>query len=118
MDHAEALEIAKNRYGDNVYVSRKPKNGFTATNPIPSFLGEITSPLGHNDSWWVYRQNPVGRPKDFSPINGAGGAMTKKSKAWSMPDDDWIRLESQPNQSEFIRRAIARELALQDGQGD
>jgi hypothetical protein len=40
--------------------------------------------------------------------------MTKKNKAWSMPDEDWIRLESQPNQSEFIRRAIARELVFQD----
>jgi len=33
--------------------------------------------------------------------------MTKKNKAWSMPDDDWQWLESQPNQSEIIRSAIA-----------
>lgn len=55
MDYAEALEIAKKRYGENVSIVRKPKSGFTTTNPIPSFLGEVTSPLGHNDSWWVYR---------------------------------------------------------------
>lgn len=55
MKHDEALAIARERFGDPVYVVRKPKNGFTATNPIPSFLGEITSRLGHNDSWWVYR---------------------------------------------------------------
>lgn len=106
MDHAEALEIAKSRYGENIYVSRKPRNGLTATNPIPSFLGEITSPKGHNDSWWVYRIQP-GRPLGFSPINGEGGVMTKKNKAWSMPDDDWQWLESQPNQSETIREAIS-----------
>lgn len=56
MNYAEALKLAKQQYGENVYVSRKPVNSFTATNPIPSFLGEITSPLGHNDSWWVYRR--------------------------------------------------------------
>lgn len=33
--------------------------------------------------------------------------MTKKNKAWSMPDDDWKWLESQTNQSEIIRSAIA-----------
>lgn len=48
-----------------------------------------------------------GRPTGFSPINGDGGAMTKKNKAWSMSDDDWEWLESQPNQSETIRSAIA-----------
>lgn len=48
-----------------------------------------------------------GRREGFSPINGEGGAMTKKNKAWSMPDDDWQWLESQPNQSEIIRSAIS-----------
>jgi len=33
--------------------------------------------------------------------------MTKKNKAWSMPDADWEWLESQTNQSEIIRSAIA-----------
>lgn len=48
-----------------------------------------------------------GRRTGFSPINGEGGAMIKKNKAWSMPDEDWDWLESQPNQSEVIRSAIA-----------
>lgn len=34
--------------------------------------------------------------------------MVKKNKAWSMPDEDWDWLESQSNQSEIIRRAIAQ----------
>ena len=33
--------------------------------------------------------------------------MKRKHKAWSMPEDDWDWLESQPNQSEIIRKAIA-----------
>jgi len=33
--------------------------------------------------------------------------MLKKSKAWSMPDEDWKWLESQDNQSETLRQAIA-----------
>lgn len=49
-----------------------------------------------------------GRPIGFSPINGKGKAMVKKNKAWSMPDEDWDWLESQSNQSEIIRRAIAQ----------
>jgi hypothetical protein len=48
-----------------------------------------------------------GRRKGFSPINGAGAAMIKKNKAWSMPQTDWDWLESQPNQSEVLRNAIA-----------
>lgn len=48
-----------------------------------------------------------GRPVGFSPINGDGGAMVKKNKAWSMPETDWQWLESQSNQSEIIRDAIA-----------
>jgi hypothetical protein len=106
MNYAEAVEIARKRFGEDVYVSRKPKNGFTATNSIPNFLGEISSQKGHNDAWWVYRTHP-GRQVGFSPINGEGGAMTKKAKAWSMPDEDWEWLESQPNQSQAIRQAIA-----------
>lgn len=47
-----------------------------------------------------------GRQIGFSPINGEGGAMTKKNKAWSMTDDMWDWLESQPNQSETIRDAV------------
>ena len=48
-----------------------------------------------------------GRPEGYSPINGKGGAMTKKNKAWSMPCSDWEWLEGQENQSDVIRRAIA-----------
>lgn len=107
MDHSEALEIAKDKYGENIYLVRKPQNGFTSTNSVPSFLGEITSPKGHNYSWWVYRVQP-GRPIGFSPINGEKGAMVKKTKAWSMPDSDWEWLESQSNQSEVIRKAITQ----------
>lgn len=33
--------------------------------------------------------------------------MIKKNKAWSMTADDWEWLESQPNQAEAIRKAIA-----------
>lgn len=33
--------------------------------------------------------------------------MAKKNKAWSMPDEDWKWLESQSNQSEILRDAIA-----------
>lgn len=33
--------------------------------------------------------------------------MVKKTKAWSMPDSDWEWLESHPNQSEVLRKAIA-----------
>lgn len=33
--------------------------------------------------------------------------MTKKNKAWSMPDHHWDWLESQSNQSEILRNAIA-----------
>lgn len=43
---------------------------------------------------------PRGRPP--SP-----DSMTKKGKAWSMPDEAWDWLERQPNQSETIREAIA-----------
>ena len=48
-----------------------------------------------------------GRPEGYSPINGKGKAMTKRHKAWSMPTSDWEWLESQENQSDVIRRAIA-----------
>ena len=48
-----------------------------------------------------------GRPEGYSPINGKNGAMTKRHKAWSMPTPDWEWLESQENQSDVIRRAIA-----------
>lgn len=48
-----------------------------------------------------------GRPVGFSPVHGADGAMSKKSKAWSMPADDWLWLEAQSNQAEVIRQAIA-----------
>ena len=51
--------------------------------------------------------NQRGRREGFSPIHGEGGAMTKKSKAWSMTEEDWQWLESQANQSETIRKAIA-----------
>jgi len=45
-----------------------------------------------------------------SPHTGrppSGNAMDKKNKAWSMPIAEWEWLESQPNQSETLRRAIA-----------
>lgn len=48
-----------------------------------------------------------GRPEGFSPINGKGGAMVKKNKAWSMPEADWQWLKNQSNQSEILRTAIA-----------
>lgn len=48
-----------------------------------------------------------GRVVGFSPLNGIDQAMAKKSKAWSMSAEDWVWLESQPNQSEAIRKAIA-----------
>lgn len=48
-----------------------------------------------------------GRPQGFSPLNGEGGAMVKKNKAWSMSGEDWRWLESQPNQSEVLREAIS-----------
>lgn len=32
--------------------------------------------------------------------------MAKKSKAWSMSENDWQWLESQPNQSRVLREAI------------
>lgn len=57
MNYQEAWDKAIASYGENIEIVRKPKNGFTASNPIPTFLGEITSPSGHNDSWWVYRKN-------------------------------------------------------------
>lgn len=52
-------------------------------------------------------KRPAGRPKGFSPIHGEDGAMVQKSKAFSMPADDWLWLEAQPNQSKTIREAIA-----------
>jgi hypothetical protein len=45
-----------------------------------------------------------------SPHTGrppSSDSMLKKSKAWSMPDEDWKWLESQDNQSETLRQAIA-----------
>jgi len=32
--------------------------------------------------------------------------MIKKNKAWSMPSELWDWLESQPNQSEYLRKLI------------
>lgn len=61
-------------------------------------------------SWNVFpdlRSAKPGRPQGFSPILGEDGAMVKKAKAWSMPQSDWDWLESQSNQAETIRDAIA-----------
>ena len=46
-----------------------------------------------------------GRPLGYSPSGGK--CLTKRNKAWSMPSEDWEWLESQPNQSQVIRQAIA-----------
>jgi hypothetical protein len=51
----QALAIAKQTYGDDVSIVRKPRNGFTSTNPIPSFLGQINTKNGSAYAWWVYR---------------------------------------------------------------
>lgn len=48
----------------------------------------------------VFRKIAKGRPVELN-------SMTKKNKAWSMPDSDWEWLEAQPNQSEVVREAIA-----------
>lgn len=55
MVHQQALEQAQSIYGDNVTVTRKPRNGFASTNPVPSFLGEIGTENGSANVWWVYR---------------------------------------------------------------
>jgi len=60
--------------------------------------------------WNVFpdlRTTKPGRPQGFSPILGEDMAMVKKAKAWSMPQSDWDWLESQSNQAETIRDAIA-----------
>lgn len=51
-----------------------------------------------------------GRRAGFSPLNGEDGAMIKKNKAWSMPSKAWEWLESQPNQSEYLRKLIEADL--------
>lgn len=47
-----------------------------------------------------------GRRPGFSPIYGKSGSMIKRNKSWSMAQKCWDWLESQPNQSEFLRNLI------------
>lgn len=75
------------------------------------FSGEDRFYFQGNEAVYIGRGRPIG----FSPINGTGGAMTKKNKAWSMPDEDWEWLESQSNQSEVLRHAIALYRQHQEG---
>jgi hypothetical protein len=49
-----------------------------------------------------------GRVPGFSPVTGWEGTLVKDCKKWSMPQSDWDWLESQPNQSEILREAIAQ----------
>jgi hypothetical protein len=48
-----------------------------------------------------------GRPLGYSPTHGEGGAMKQTQIKTSLPQSDLDWLNSQPNKSETVRRAIA-----------
>lgn len=62
---------------------------------------------GLTGAWTIHNTLPkkAGRPTGYTPSGNP--PMVKKPKSWSLSNDDWEWLESQSNQSESIRQAIA-----------
>ena len=74
------------------------------------FIPFLKTPIPQKLGWRIAKDTAFLALGSFS--NGRGrpmspDSMVKKGKAWSMTAEDWEWLESQVNQSETIRQAIA-----------
>ena len=64
-------------------------------------------------AYLVKMSNPKPRLENLKPFKPKGDKPFSKSYAVRWPEDIWQRLEQIPDKSEFIRRAVRRELMAQ-----
>lgn len=116
--HSLSLQQDWNTYGESAFeftVLEMIDTPKTEESPELSraefkWMQEFDSLLsGYNTSVFVINRKVKGsvdKPRLPRGRRPSPNSMTKKGKAWSMPDEDWEWLEDQENQAEVIRNAI------------
>ncbi len=72
---------------------------------IDKVLAKVFRGLVNRLDYSIVQTSRPGRPTGHTPSGNP--PMVKKTKSWSFSAETWEWLESQPNQSETIRQAIA-----------